>query len=247
MTLASFSLKPEKRKLIRIAFGLRNKTGLEIGGPSKFFDLKSYFPVYVFAKRIDGVNYSSETVWEGKIEAGRNYKYGNCKTGFQFIDEASELENVPFKDYDFFLSCHSLEHVANPLKAIERWSEFLKPGGTLILVLPDKNFTFDLNRPYTTFEHLLEDYKNKVSEDDETHFEEVIKLHKIDRDTSIHTVEDLVARIQNNISNRCVHHHVFSLELMEEMATFFNFEVKHKQKASPFHLVMIAEKKELKN
>jgi SAM-dependent methyltransferase len=230
-----------------MAFALKNKTGLEIGGPSKFFDLKSYFPIYVFAKRIDGVNYSSETVWEGKIKTGRNYNYGNGKKGFQFIDEASELKNVQFKSYDFLLSCHSLEHVANPLKAIERWSEFLKPGGALILVLPDKNYTFDVNRSYTTFEHLLEDYKKGISEDDKTHFEEVIKLHKIDRDPSIHSVEELLARIQNNISNRCVHHHVFSLELMEEMLSFFNFEIKYKQKVSPFHLVMIAEKKELKN
>ena len=68
----SFVSKPGKRKLISIAYSLKNKTGLEIGGPSKFFDLKSYFPVYLFAKRIDGVNFSTETVWEGKIEEGKN-------------------------------------------------------------------------------------------------------------------------------------------------------------------------------
>lgn len=242
ITFISYVLKPGKRKLIRIAYGLKNKTGLEIGGPSKFFDLKSYFPVYLFAKRIDGVNFSTETVWEGKIEEGESYDYGKGKTGYQFISEASELENVKNNSYDFLLSCHSLEHIANPLKALKTWSEVLKTGATIVLVLPDRNYTFDINRPYTTFEHLIQDYENNTSETDSTHFEEVIKLHESGKDPNPQIPREFAKRVENNYAIRYVHHHVFSLELLEKMLSWCNFKVIHKQKAAPFHLVIVGEK-----
>ena len=242
ITFMSFVSKPGKRKLISLAYSLKNKTGLEIGGPSKFFDLKSYFPVYLFAKRIDGVNFSTETVWEGKIEEGKNYHYGNGKTGYQFISEASELENVKDGHYDFLLSCHSLEHVANPIKALKRWNEVLKAHGKIVLVLPDKDYTFDVKRPYTSFEHLLEDYENKTTENDATHFEEVIKLHESAKDPNPQTPAEFAKRVENNYAIRSVHHHVFSLDGLEKMLQHCNFKVIYKQKAAPFHLVIVGEK-----
>jgi SAM-dependent methyltransferase len=242
VTLLSYLLRSEKRKLIRISYRLKNKIGLEIGGPSKFFDLKSYFPVYVFAKRIDGVNFSTETVWEGTIKEGKSYHYGNEKTGYQYICEASELKNIETESYDFLLSCHSLEHIANPIKALKSWNSVLKPGGKIVLVLPDKNFTFDQRRPYTTFEHLVNDFENNTTEKDTTHFEEVIQLHDIERDDNITSVSELKNRTENNYTNRCLHHHVYNLELLEEVLTYCNFKIIHKQKAAPFHLVIIGEK-----
>jgi SAM-dependent methyltransferase len=242
ITFLSYISRPSKRKLIRISYSLKNKTGLEIGGPSKFFDLKSYFPVYLFAKRIDGVNFSTETVWEGKIEEGKNYHYGNGKTGYQFIAEASGLENVKNDQYDFLLSCHSLEHVANPLKALERWNEVLKVNAKIVLVLPDKEYTFDLKRPYTSFEHLLEDYENQITENDATHFEEVIKLHEPAKDPNPQTPREFAKRVENNYAIRSVHHHVFSLDVLDKMLQHCNFKVIYKQKAPPFHLIIVGEK-----
>src|SRR3954447_9706230 len=95
VTLISFILKPEKRKLIILSYKLKSKIGLEIGGPSAMFRLKGHFPVYLFANRVDGVNFSTETVWEGKISEGRNYNYFKNKKGYQYIQEASELTNLP--------------------------------------------------------------------------------------------------------------------------------------------------------
>lgn len=241
ITFLSYVSRPQKRELIRISYSLKNKIGLEIGGPSKFFDLKSYFPVYVFAKRIDGVNFSTETVWEGKIVEGKSYHYGT-KTGFQFISEASELEKIESEQYDFLLSCHSLEHIANPIKALKDWNRVLKVGGKIILVLPDKEYTFDKDRPYTTFEHLVEDYRNSVTEHDATHFEEVAQLHSINLDPNIDSLAILRNRIENNFSNRCVHHHVYNLQLLKTLLVYCEFNIIHTQKVAPFHLVIIGEK-----
>lgn len=242
VTFLSYLLRSEKRKLIRLSYRLKNKTGLEIGGPSKFFDLKSYFPVYVFAKRIDGVNFSTDTVWEGTIKEGKSYHYGNEKTGYQYICEASELKNIEKESYDFLLSCHSLEHIANPIKALKSWNKVLRNEGKIILVLPDKDFTFDHKRPYTSFEHLLQDFRKEMDEYDTTHFEEILSLHDISKDTMIHSQEELETRIRANFSNRCVHHHVYSLDLIKELLNYCGFKVLYQQKAKPFHLVTVAEK-----
>lgn len=241
-TIISYLIKPQKRKLIKLSYSLKNKVGLEVGGPSSFFALKSYFPVYVFAKQIDGVNFSSNTVWEGKIEEGKNYNYTNSKQGYQYICEASRLENIKANSYDFLLSCHSLEHVANPIKALKNWYRVLKTGGKIVLVLPDKNHTFDHKRSITTFEHLLEDFNKDITENDTTHFEEIYQLHDLEMDTDVNTIEELKKRTEDNITNRCVHHHVYSLELLEKLLTYSNFKIIHQQKANPFHLVIIAEK-----
>src|SRR5262245_13993178 len=117
----SYLLRPAKRKLLRSSLGYRHKLGLEIGGPSTFFRPQAYFPVYSLAERIDGVNFSSETVWEGAIKEGETYHYFRDKTGYQFIEEASSLKHVGDQVYDFVLSCHSLEHVANPVQALKEW------------------------------------------------------------------------------------------------------------------------------
>jgi predicted SAM-dependent methyltransferase len=242
ITLISYVTRPQKRKLIKISYGLKDKTGLEIGGPSAFFSLKSYFPVYVFAKGIDGVNYSAETVWEGKIEEGMSYTYIDGKKGLQYITEASGLSHIENEKYDFLLSCHSLEHVANPIKALQRWHEVLKEDSKIVLILPDKNFTFDHNRPYTTFDHLLQDFNEDINEHDETHFEEIYRLHDISKDTGIKSAEELKTRTHENFINRCIHHHVYSLELISELLIHCGFNIEYQQKVSPFHLVTVAEK-----
>jgi len=241
-TAISYVIKPSKRKLIRLSRKRASQRGLEIGGPSAFFKVKSYFPVYVFAEQVDGVNFSNETVWEGQITEGYNYKYYDDKKGQQYIGEASELKNVPSGEYDFVLSCHSLEHVANPIKALKEWNRVLKNNGHLALVLPDKEFTFDDKRPYTTFEHLVGDYNSNITEDDRTHFAEVLALHDLKKDTGVTSFHELKERTENNFENRCVHHHVFSLEVIKKMLEYAGFKVIHQQKATPFHLVTFAQK-----
>lgn len=241
ITAVSYLKQRSKRTLIRYSYGFRGWKGLEIGGPSAFFSLKGYFPVYLFAAGIDGVNYSNLTVWEGSIREGRNYHY-HTKTGNQFIKEASDLGGIKEGSYDFVLSCHSLEHVANPLKALAEWHRVLRENGMLVLVLPDKRHTFDVNRPYTTIAHLLNDRRNGIEEDDTTHYQESVELHDLSRDNGVSSKQEHAERIKNNETTRCVHHHVFSMDLIKEMLAAASFEVVYQQEAAPFHLITIARK-----
>jgi len=240
-TLISYFKQPRKRKWIKLSKSLSNKIGLEIGGPSNFFSLGGYFPVYLFGKQIDVVNFSTDTVWEGSIKEGMNYHYYKKKSGYQYIAEATDLNKVNDQKYDFVLSCHSLEHVANPLKALFEWKRIMKSKGIIMLVLPFKENTFDINRPFTNFYHLLEDYKNGIDESDTTHFEEIIKLHEVGRDSGFVSAEAFKERLQNNLTNRCAHHHVFSNSVVKEMLEHVGFTVIEQEIVPPFHLVTYAQ------
>lgn len=201
-----------------------NKKGIEIGGPSGIFNAVGYLPIYNVATNIDGVNFSNDTVWEGHLTEGSTYKYFN-KTGYQFIAEGSKLDKIKNEVYDFVLSCNNLEHMANPLAAIFEWKRILKKDGALLLILPKKEANFDHKRPFTTIEHLISDYNNKTNEDDMTHLDEILKLHDLKRDPQAKSYNNFVARCNDNIRNRCMHHHVFNQNLLKEIMEFCSMEI----------------------
>ncbi len=124
ITFFSFLKQKEKRKLIKHAIHFRKQEGIEIGGPSDFFKIRGTLPIYIFAAKVDGVNFNSTTLWESSLQEGLYYHYYKNKTGYQYIAEASKLDFIEPNKYDFVLSCHSLEHIANPLNAA--WLPHLK-------------------------------------------------------------------------------------------------------------------------
>ncbi len=60
--------------------------------------------------------------------------------------------------FDYVIASHVVEHAPNLLQFLKDIHEILKPGGHCILIIPDKRFTFDLNRPVTTFGAVLEKF-----------------------------------------------------------------------------------------
>jgi len=217
------------------------KKGFEVGGPSPLFS-GDIFPIYQLSETIDGCNFSDTTVWEGEIKSG-TYQYYKNKKGVQYISEGSDLHKIQDEQYDFLLSCHNLEHIANPLKTITEWKRVVKKGGVIFLVLPDKRFTFDKKRPYTTFEHLLSDFANDTAEDDLTHIPEVLQLHNLKLDFgSEEGFEKFKARCEQNFQNRCLHHHVFSLDVLRQMLEYLGMEVVAQKFVPSIHQVVIGRK-----
>lgn len=234
----------KKRETISQAEKFRGCNAIEIGGPSKIFGLKSFFPVYLFAKSIDGVNFSDSTVWEGEIKKGKTYQYLSSKApGLQIIDEAETLKQVTDNSYDALISSHCLEHVANPLKGLKNWIRVVKPGGKLCVIVPFKESTFDHKRPFTSFEHILNDYNKNIGEDDSTHFAESIELtdlsHPIINNIS---KEDFIKRTNDNYQNRCVHHHVYSKEVLGKMFQHLGCKILYNDVYDNSQLLVIAEK-----
>jgi len=210
--------------LVRRLF--KGQAGIEIGGPSGLFGKKNnYLPLYTIVKSLDNCNFSASTIWEGSINSGQTFNYHENKTGIQFIAEATLVSDIPKKNYRFLLSSNCLEHVANPLKALNEWLSVVDSGGILLLILPNKDYCFDRKRPVTRFSHLLEDFKNDVQEDDLTHLDEILSLHDLSMDLQAGNFEQFKARSLKNFENRALHHHVFDMPLLKEIMEYLKLDV----------------------
>jgi SAM-dependent methyltransferase len=194
---------------------LRGKSGIEIGGPSPFF--RDETGIYKIIAALDGVNFSAETIWEGSIAAGNHYNFALGRTGRQLIAEAADLHIIESGCYQFLISSNCLEHMANPLGALQEWIRVVESGGLMLLVLPNKDSNFDHRRPATLFEHLMDDQNAKTSEEDMTHLAEVLELHDLSLDPGAGDRENFIARCMENYKYRGMHHHVFDMVLIERM------------------------------
>jgi SAM-dependent methyltransferase len=217
---------------------VEGKAGIEIGGPTVWL-FRYIIPLYQSVAALDGVNFSANTIWEGDIgaNAGR-YAYYKDKVGRQFISEAADLSRVEDQSYDFLLSSHCLEHIANPIRAVKEWKRVVKRGGAMMLFLPNRAYTFDHWRAFTTFEHLLSDYDKGTPESDLTHLDEILEKHDYAMDAHSGGAEKFRARSLDNFSNRCLHHHVFNLDLLKMIFDFAGVEtVRREGIANSFAIV----------
>jgi SAM-dependent methyltransferase len=130
-------------------------TGVEIGALWRKFEVSSHTKVW-YVDRL-----SSD-------ELGQHYS----EVGTRIIrpDVVADAECLPFRNLNFIIASHVLEHLPFPLRAMRSWYDRLSPGGCLLLKIPDKRFTFDRNRQRTSLEHLIDEYKHPDSIDIRAHY-----------------------------------------------------------------------------
>lgn len=214
------------------------KYGLEIGGPSRIFREDHLIPIYNVCESIDRCNYSSQTIWNDQVGT---QSFGGCKGRF-FVGEASDLNRVSDANYEFVLASHVLEHTANPLRALHEWYRVLVPGGTVLVIVPNKFETFDHRRPLTSFEHVEADFLANTQEDDLSHVEEILSLHDLDLDPEAGSEAQFRERCFLNASIRAMHHHVFSAQLLFRMFEYCHLKVLDLMVERPFHIIGLAQK-----
>lgn len=131
------------------------------------------------------------------------------------IADGELLETVHDSTQDFVIANHFIEHCQNPFLALKNMFRVLRDGGVLYLAVPDKRYTFDVDRPVTTIEHLLEDYAKGPAWSKRQHFEEWVTLvNKIEEAREAETrVEELIS------IDYSVHFHVWTqAEMLEFLA-----------------------------
>ena len=198
-----------------------NKLGVEIGGPSS-----SGITLYQNAESIDNVIFSKNTVWSSHTD---EYHYYNNKKGKVIINDAVDISLVKNGQYDFVFSSHSLEHIANPLKAIDEWLRIIKNGGYIIIIVPEKSKCFDHKRNYSTFSTLLSQYEKNVGEDDLSTLSEILSNHDLSMDPPAGDLPAFIERSLDNYINRCLHHYVYDDELLMKICNYFNCEFIYKE------------------
>lgn len=214
---------------------LRNKTGLEIGGPSPFFCANRLIPVYDRCREIDSCDFAASTAWSDR----RGY---DVRFRRHYVTEAADLSPVPDACYDFVLASHVLEHIANPLRALREWSRVLNTGGVMLVLVPDKRYGFDRRRPFTSFEHLEADFAANTQETDLSHLDEVLSLHDLSLDPLAGSAEQFQQRCRQNASVRAMHHHVFSPELLGKMFEHTGLTLLAVCTERPSHIIGLAQK-----
>jgi SAM-dependent methyltransferase len=234
---------PRARAFAECRNAVKDRTGIEIGGPSPIFARGGLLPLYPHASRIDNCNFAHQTIWEDAIVAGPSFRFDSRKAaGTQFISEGGSLRTIADGSYDFVLSSHMLEHTANPLSTLKEWNRLLSDDGALILVVPHRDGTFDHRRPVTTLGHLLDDFRQGTTEDDLTHVPEILELHDPTLDSGVHSLS-FRDRAERNYELRSLHHHVFDTALVFDVLRSAQFDVLTLEPLLPYHIVAVARKR----
>ncbi len=212
----------------------RGLKGIEIGGPSSVFQRWNRWPLYPVVGTLDNYDFATRTIWHRQgppTSFARRHPPGH-----KFIGEASAMAEIESSTYEFLLASHVLEHIANPLKALRAWMRVVRPGGTIVLVVPHRDGTFDHRRPITTIEHIVNDFAKDVTEHDQTHLQEILDLHDLSRDPGAGSRDAFVARARNNIEQRSLHHHVFDTELVLKLLDQAGLRILYVDVESPSHI-----------
>jgi SAM-dependent methyltransferase len=83
-----------------------------------------------------------------------------------YICKAEWLLTVPHNTFDFVLSSHVLEHCFDPILALSSWLMVLKTGGHIIMAVPNKDHTFDKQRPLSDIAELVDQFLRADTERD---------------------------------------------------------------------------------
>lgn len=136
------------------------------------------------------------------------------------IDDAETLNTIGNEAYDFVIVSHVIEHMRNPLKALETWMRVLKPKGLLYLVVPDYRKIFDQYRELTTLEHIIADYETPDIEIDYDHYLDYAKnvnIRFFKRDL------DMIEEARNlSDQDYSIHFHTFTPESVTRILSYFS-------------------------
>ena len=191
-----------------LELAIRGKTVLEIGGPSALLS-----GIYPALRSISFLNLpqSMAVHAQGSNPANTESVYSG-----DAVDEDSIVENRLVGKFDAVISSHTLEHFANPLKALKVWRKCLSANGYIVTIVPNKNACWDTDREYTSFDHILSDYQNNVAESDMTHLHESACM--------MASRPSYYQDVGESNSTRVIHHHVYSIDVLAKCHEFAGFK-----------------------
>lgn len=142
------------------------------------------------------------------------------------VDEGERMASIAGGTQDFVVANHFLEHCEDPIGAALNMFRVLRPGGILYVAVPDKRYTFDVDRPVTPLEHLLRDHREGPAWSRRQHGEEWIRL--VERVTTPEAIEARLTELTTE-PRHPIHFHVWTqtevLELIVALRGLVVFDV----------------------
>lgn len=108
---------------------------------------------------------------------------GKNLVSVDIVDDGERLEQISNDSQDFVIANHFLEHCENPIFALENMLRVLRNGGIIFLALPDMRYSFDKDRPVTSLEHILRDYREGPNISRLEHYKEWVRF--VDKITDV--------------------------------------------------------------
>jgi SAM-dependent methyltransferase len=143
----------------------------------------------------------------------------------QIVDDGETLATIADATQDFVIANHFIEHCENPMLTFQTLLRVLKPGGIVFMAVPDKRFTFDVDRPVTTIDHVLRDFSEGPGWSKRQHYEEWSRL--VNKRTDAAQVNAEAERLME--MRYSIHFHVWSavelLELVLALQRIVRFEL----------------------
>ena len=179
----------------------KQKRALEIGGPSAL--LKSFYSLL-----------ADYTVFNYEPAMSKHSQEGDYNIVTGDATNPNIIKQLDTK-FDLLITSHTLEHIANPIKALKIWKQLLTPGGVIMNIVPCKYHCWDRDRNYTTLNHIISDYNNDTPESDMTHVDESSCM--------VETRPSYYSDVGACNEARIIHHHVYSKSVLSEMHFFSGF------------------------
>jgi hypothetical protein len=163
---------PDPPAFARLASEHLRGEGLELGA------LHSPLPVDPTLARVRYADQFDEEHARRHFDPKFAELYGDDLVHVDFIVDLDhdDLSLFAAEDFDFFVACGVLEHLADPLGFLVRLHDVMKPGARFFLAVPDRDFTFDTYRACTTNEHLWDEHQRGITEIPDDHVAEYVEL-----------------------------------------------------------------------
>lgn len=138
------------------------------------------------------------------------------------IADGETLSSIQDNSWDFVIANHMIEHCQNPIGALVNFLRVVKPEGIVYMGVPDKRHTFDRDRPLTSLDHLIRDYKEGPEWSRVAHYDEYVRL--VDKFPEAQVAERMQHLLDIDYS---IHFHVWTAETFPELLTYCQKNLSH--------------------
>jgi predicted SAM-dependent methyltransferase len=103
-------------------------------------------------------------------------------TPVDVVENGETLESFRDGSLSFVVANHFMEHTEDPIRTIKNHLRVLRDDGILYYAIPDRRYTFDIDREPTGLQHLAEDHAKGAERSRKQHFEEWVEhVEKVEK------------------------------------------------------------------
>jgi predicted SAM-dependent methyltransferase len=130
------------------------------------------------------------------------------------VDNGERLTKVKNSSVDFIVANHFLEHCQDPIGTLITFCRKLRSEGVIYMCIPNKEYTFDMDRPVTTYEHLLQEHKQYPS--NKLYLEHCREIAQ--HTERLKTEEEIKKCVQFLVESKySIHYHVWTQAALSEL------------------------------